>query len=200
MREGRFLTLKEVESLQVKWPTVIVYSQEFGALPIHDRLHRLAIGYLQSAKTLCNELGERDVLLTWPRASVVCFCYYHSIELFLKACIRRRAPSGERCHHDVTELKKRYLELFPERAFFDFQMPWEISIKEIEDLMGKGTIDVEQFEDKRDQVYRYMSDKEGRSPKAIHVFAPGTWLGMIEQLEDDIDRIWSNINEAEGLT
>ena len=55
--------------------------------------------------------------------------------------------------------------------------------------------DIEAFERKHDQVYRYLSDKQGRSPKGNYSFGPGAWLSMIERLEEDMIHIWDNIGK-----
>lgn len=203
MREGQIITThEEIDAIlqELKWPGVRVDSSEFGELPVHERLHQLAIGYLSSAKSLCTELGENPALLSWPRASVVCFCFRHAVELFLKSCILYRIREIQKCSHDIASLRKQYLGLYPGPAFF-FQLPmwWSLSDEDMEHLgMGKG--DLQDFEKSHDQVYRYLADKQGRSPKGLYNFGPGAWLWMIEQFEKDIDRIWANIQESEGGT
>ncbi len=200
MREGTFINSpdEELEALRnIQWPALKVDSREFGALAAHERLRQLALGYLASAKSLCTELGEQPSLLTWPRASVVCFCYRHAVELFLKSCILYRVRDIQKCSHDIASLQKQYRELYPARAFH-VQTPWSLSLQDIEEAFG-GRPDMEQFEEKQDQVYRYLSDKQGRAPKGLYNFAPGVWLWLIERLHDDIDRIWANIREAEGI-
>jgi hypothetical protein len=180
-----------------RWPGVGVSSWEFGKLPIDERLHQLALGYLRSAKILCIGLGEDPSELNWPRAAVVCFCYRHAVELFLKSCILHREPL-EKCDHDISKLRKQYFRLYPYQEFY-FKTIYDISLQEVEELLG-GRADIEDFERKDDQVYRYLSDKQGRSPKGGHMFAPGGELSVIERLEDDISRIWDRIRELDGRT
>lgn len=169
-----------------RWPGVVVISTEFGHLPVAERLRQLAFGYLESAKKLCIDLGEHPSELTWPRASVVLFCYRHSIELFLKACILQCEPLGK-CNHNIGELRKQYDRLYPQPEY-DFHTLYDISLKDVEDLLG-GQVEVEDFERKEDQVYRYFSDKDGRSPKGCYAFGLGTWLSQIEALEYNLVRI-----------
>lgn len=178
-----------------RWPGVGVDSWEFGHLPVDERLRQLSLGYLRSARKLCIGLGEDPSELTWPTAAVVCFCYRHAVELFLKSCILHREPV-EKCDHDISKLQKQYCRLYPQEEF-DFQTPYDISLEDVEELLG-GRADIEAFERKHDQVYRYLSDKQGRSPKGGHMFAPGSWLSMIERLEDDMVRIWDNIRKQDG--
>ena len=203
MRESQIITThKEMDAVlhELKWPGVMINSSEFGKLPVHDRFRQLASGYLSSAKSLCTELGENPALLTWPRALVVCCCFRHAVELFLKSCILYRILEIQKCSHDIASLKKQYFDLYPGPAFF-FQLPvwWSRSWEDLEHLgMGRG--DLQDFERSYDQVCRYFADKQGRSPKGLYNFPPGAWLWMIEQFEKDIDRIWANIQESEGGT
>lgn len=186
------------EGRTVKWPGLWVDSSAFGRLDAPKRLHGLSVGYLNSAMCLCNDLGEHPEALDWPRASAVYFCFHHSIELFLKACILTRAPAGEKLHHDVSKLQGRFLELYPDNEFL-FYTPWDIGLETIEHLMG-GRADVEEFEAKPDQVYRYLAGKDGSSAKALHIFAPGTCFFMLKRLECDIVRVWRRVVELENLS
>ncbi len=161
----------------------MVDSSEFVELPVHEQLRQLAIGYLSSAKSLCAELGENPALQTWPRALVVCSCFHHAVELFLKCCIQYRTQKIPR-GHDIASLKKEYHRLYPD-ADVVFQLPlfWSQKVEAL----------VEDFEEKLDQVYRYFIDMEGQPPKRLYKFPPAAWLWMIEQFEKDMDRIWANI-------
>jgi hypothetical protein len=205
MREGKFFkpTFTKGEdgvtvigsTLEERWPEVVVTSYQFGQLPIHERLRQMAHGYIASSRSLTVELGENPERLDWPRASAACFCFHHSIELFLKACILFKCPNENIGYHSLPKLTDRYYELFPFDKFFAFQAPWIDSPREIAHSLG-GDIDIEDFEEKNDQVFRYLSDKEGRSPKARHGFAPGVWLSMMEHFEETMRRVWDNILET----
>ena len=197
MKPGRIFQTPQ-ESLQAleneaRWPGLRVDSPQFASLPFHDRLRGLAEGYLSSAKSLCEIVGETPELLDWPRASVVCFLYRHALELFLKACIVYGGGDIHKCSHDIPILLGQYFDLYPDAAF-RIQIPWSLSMDDIESALGVRP-DVEPFEEKPDQVYRYLADRHGSQPKAIYSFAPGTWLWMIERLEDDVNRVWANIRE-----
>jgi hypothetical protein len=158
-----------------RWHGLAVDSWEFAQKPADERLHELALGYVQSAKLLCLSLGERPNELSWPRASVACFCYRHAIELFLKSCILHRIPAIERCSHDISVLPKEFLRLYTDADFY-FETPFDISLDHLDELFGVQVASVEDFERKPDQVFRYLSDKKGRSPRGLYFFAPGSWL------------------------
>lgn len=181
-----------------RWPTVFIESGAFGRLTRSERLHRLALGYVASAKTLCLELGENPETLDWPRASVACFCCYHSAELFLKACILHREPSRSLGTHAVSTLQREYHRLYPFDRYFALRTPWNMALGDIVAAFGAppGTVLREDWEEKTDQVYRYLSGKAEESPKSTFFFAPGVWLELAERLEEDYRRIWENIQEA----
>ena len=205
MREGTFIEPIE-EPLEgggirirmpyeIPWPTVGLDSEEFGHIPFHERFRQLAIGYLASAKSLTVELGENPDRLNWPRASAACFCFYHAVELFVKACILIRSPTDKVAHHDVTELKIRYHELYPHDKFFAFPCPWDWRVKDVEQAFGVEASGY-YFDGKDDQLYRYMADKLGKPPIGITIYYPGNWLRMMERFEEDMERIWENVLEV----
>ncbi len=181
-----------------RYPGIGVKSREFGQLSADERLLQLAIAYLESGKLLCGHLGENPDELSFPRGAVVSFCYRHAVELFVKSCILHREPF-DKCDHNISSLRRQYLRLYPGKEFY-FRTVYDISLQDVEELFGRGAVNIEEFERKEDQVYRYFSDKQGRSPKALHIFAPGTWLSMLDQLEIDIDRIWDRIRASESRT
>ncbi len=178
-----------------RWPGVGVATRSFGQLPQAERLRQLAIGYLESGKLLCIHLGENPGELSWPRGAVVCFCYRHAVELFVKSCILHR-ESVEKCDHNISSLRRQYFRLYPGQEFY-FRTLYDISVQEVEELLG-GRAEIEEFERKEDQLYRYFSDIQGRSPKGEYVFGPGAWLAMLDQLEVDMNRIWERIRESDS--
>lgn len=179
-----------------RYPNVGVTSWEFGQSPAPERLRQLAIAYLESGRLLCKHLGEHPDELTWPRGAVVCFCYRHAVELLLKSCILHREQI-EVCDHNISSLRRQYLRLYPGQEF-NFRTPYDISLQDIENEIGRGGIDIEGFERNKDQVYRYFSDKQERAPKGEYIFGLGTWLSMLDQLEMDICRIWDLIRASES--
>jgi len=180
-----------------RWPGLAVDSKAFGQKPVDKRLRELALGYVQSAKLLSVFLGENPDQLTWPRASVACFCYRHAVELFLKSCILLRIPAIGKCSHDISFLRREYLRLYPGEEFY-FETPYDISLDDLDKLFGVQIALVEDFERWSDQVFRYLSDKKGRSPRGLYVFGPGGWVSLHERLESDIDRVWRKISELDA--
>jgi hypothetical protein len=180
-----------------RWPGLAVNSRSFGQQPVDERLRELAIGYVQSAKLLSVFLGENPNELSWPRASVACFSYRHAVELFLKSCVLHRLPAIENCSHDISALRKEYLRLYP-GSEFNFETPFDTSLNDLDEWFGAQVAIVEEFERKPDQVFRYMSDKHGRSPRGLYFFGPGGWVSLCERLESDINRVWARIRELDS--
>ena len=88
MREGRVHAFEEPKpcrtieearerAKQIRWSEVWVESENFGKLPLHERLRQMALGYLRSAKSQCIELGENPERLDWPRGSATIFGVPH---------------------------------------------------------------------------------------------------------------------------
>ena len=107
-REGHW---EKLGKFNPAW-AAFVESSGFVSLPPHEGLYQLSIGYLQSAKSLCSELLNNTVSLDWPRASVVCYCVTHAIELFLKPGIAAKSASDQQSHHRIGKLLARYTELY----------------------------------------------------------------------------------------
>ncbi len=180
-----------------RWPGLAVDTNSFGQQSVDNRLRELALGYVQSAKLLSVVLGENPEELSWPRGSVACFCYRHALELFLKSCILHRLSAIVKWSHDISVLRKDYLRLYPGPEFH-FETPYDISLDDLDELFGVQVAIVEDFERKQDQVFRYLSDKQGRSLRGLYVFSPGAWVSRCERLESDINRIWARIRELDG--
>lgn len=171
----------------------IVDNYAFRSMAAHERLHRLSIGYLNSAVCLCQDLNKHPDVLDWPRASVVYFCLHHAIELFLKACILVRSPGEKFTHHNIDKLQDRYCELYPDlKNEFHIESPWDVGLDRASELF-QVVLDIHNFEYKTDQVYRYMTGKNGESTKSIHVFSPETGLLMTERFQNDFARIWQAV-------
>jgi hypothetical protein len=93
-------------------------------------------------------------------------------------------------------LRKEYLRLYPGTEFY-FETPYDISLDDLDELFGTQVAIVEDFERKQDQVFRYLSDKQGRSPRGLYVYSPGGWVSLCERLESEINRIWAKIRELD---
>lgn len=150
--------------------------------------------------TLCEELGEHRDRLDWPRASVVYFLVITLQSYSSKAASLLRAPSGEKLHHDVSKLQDRYCELFPElKDAFHIETPWDVGLERAEEVFGV-TLNVEGFEYNPDQVYQYMTGKNGATAKGVGRFAPGTCLLLCQRLESEFGRVWDAVNGRTGTT
>ena len=169
-----------------RWPRVIIESAVFNQEPICERLFALALAYLNTSASLCQVIGENPERQTWPDASVAYFCLHHATELFLKACILSRC-SSEKLHHDVSQLKKRYRELFPGAAC-DFHSPWTISSDDLDRLLGTRVF--EGVDRIPDQKYRYGAGRDLKPSQSISSFAPGHILNYVDYLRTRWRLIW----------
>lgn len=176
------------------WEAAEIRSDQFGGLPVHERHRRLAKAYLTAAKRLMFDLAANRDETDWPLAAVPCFCYYHAVEVFLKACILHSAPTEQVAGHDVTQLKKRYQELYPDLRYFGFPSPWDLRMEDLEKKYNLGPSGYK-FDGKGDQLYRYFAERDGSPASGTHVVVPSTWFAMILGFEADMTRIWDNIME-----
>lgn len=169
-----------------RWPESHANSIEFAELPPAERLYQLAEAYVQSARILCERLGENSDEVTWPRASVIYFCYRHAVELFLKSCILHKNPL-DACDHDIGRLRKQYATIYPESRM-DFETPYDVGFNELEEILGVP-LGLSGIEKSHDQIYRYFGDRHGAAPRSQHYFSAGSCMSMIERLEADMNRI-----------
>jgi hypothetical protein len=189
--EGTRQPLTDVELLRLQ--AGHASSSEFRTeLESHERLCALSLAYLQSAKSLCNELLLNEHLLSWPRGSVVYYCLHMAVELFLKAAIMARNGTPAKIH-SIPELVKKYRELFPGNAYH-FHTVWGMGLDDIEEAVG-ATIG-NAVDRKPEQVFRYFSGRSGELPSSTHFFSPGTWLFEIEWLEKRWTDIWSLLSKT----
>ena len=59
-------------------------------------------------------------------------------------------------------------------------------------------LNIEDFEYRPDQVYRYMTGKDGSTARGINSFAPGTCLLLCRRLENNFERVWLAVNGKPG--
>jgi hypothetical protein len=143
---------------------------------------------------LCRDAGESGQA-TWPIGSACYFNLYHATELFLKACISSKDVGAVKSIHEVANLRKKYVELFPGEQYF-FHTPWFFSADDVATLLGQ---DVFSGVDKKpDQLYRYSADRSGAPSSAIQVFTPGYLFNYMEYLQARWAAVWSSIASGGG--
>ncbi|MGH9889666.1 MAG: hypothetical protein ACREBE_29320 [bacterium] len=163
--------------LQLRWPLTGVDSSAFSAMPNVQRMHDMAVAFLESARVLCEALGG-STTISWPRASVVLSTSSHAVELFLKACILTVSPNDNVGHHNSARLVQRFDELFPT---LDPPDPvWDPQMGDIP----------------TDQLFRYGADRTGVSLEGgdTLMFSPPIWIKWIEDHELLFRQIWSAIS------
>ncbi|MEW5740441.1 MAG: hypothetical protein AB1938_16045 [Myxococcota bacterium] len=172
----------------LRWPLRGVVSEDFAALREHDRLHQMALGNLQSSKSLCIELGENPDRISWPRGAVVYYLTHFAVELFLKACLLRGGRRFDRTH-EISELQDAFDEAFPNHE--GVHTMWDINVVELAIL---GPVPDRRIPAREDQFLRYFDDDAGT--RGEWSFAPAVFISEIEGLEEQFARVWKELPAA----
>jgi HEPN domain-containing protein len=188
LSEAELKAKREAWEATLRWPLRGVVTEEFAALPEDERMYQMALGNIQSAKSLCIELGEHPERLSWPRGSVVYYLSHLAVELFLKACLLRK---GRRfATHEISELQDAFAEVFPGRK--GIQTMWDINIVELAEL-GPEPGD-RRIRAREDEKFRYFADRQGNPPRGEGSFAPAVLIPAIERLEKDFVDVWGSLS------
>ena len=165
--------------------TTIVGNWEMYGKPIPLQFLAFAEAYLDSSCRLCRILKRSTRKRTYPRAAVVLYLAFHSVELFLKAAILNKRPN-EGLHHNVEHLSKRYRILYPGKKYH-FEIPFRT------EYMGFEPPDELPTPPPQDQVNRYPINKKYGEWSGAFGFIPETFLTTLEELQSDFDRIKKEI-------
>ena len=188
--EAELKAKREAWEATLRWPLRGVHTEEFAALPEDERMYQMALGNIQSAKSLCTELGEHPERLSWPRGSVVYYLSHLAVELFLKACLLRK---GRRfATHEISELQDAFAEVFPDRE--GIETMWDINLVELAEL-GPEPGD-QRIRAREDEKFRYFADRQGNPPRGEGSFAPAVFIPLIERLEADMAQVWCSLVAA----
>lgn len=157
-----------------------------------ERFFRLSTAYLQSAKRLTLELRNNIETSGWQDACVIYYCALHSVELFYKAAILAKNPKEpiSALGHSISKLIGRYVQLYPEREY-QFRTLFDLTYSEVVRLTGNTCEPI--LEDFQEQLYRYMSDRQGKGPTGMHLFLPRVWLKWISEREEHWRSIWCKV-------
>ena len=167
----------------------MIVDSEIHHLSIPDRYFAYARAYRNAAQALCEKMTLNDGSCSWPNASVVLMLAAHAVELFLKGAILARDPVAILNHHQIDELGHEYSKLFPETSFL-WQIPFKteyvgIPEEEIDTLKKKTPIP--------SILYRYPVDKDGTAWKGLFGFMPLPFVTLLEHMENDFERIQSQL-------
>lgn len=179
---------REAWMATLRWPLRGVVTEEFRVLPEVERMYQMALGNIQSAKSLCIELGEHPERLSWPRGAVVYYLTHLAVELFLKACLLRK---GRRlATHEISELQDAFDETFPNQKCIESM--WDMNLVELAEF-GPGPGD-RRIRAREDESFRYFADRQGNPPNGEYSFAPAVFIPEIERLEEDFIDVWRSLS------
>ena len=169
----------------------MVTNSEIIHLSLPQRFFEYAQAYRNAASALCLTMTLEDKLCTWPNATVVMLLAAHATELFIKGAILVRDSSATIDHHRIDALSIEYRKQFPEPSFewdIPFKTEWpDMAEAEINEL--KKTVPIPSI------LYRYPVAKGGKEWNGAFGFEPNSFVGVLEQLERDFDRIKVQIVE-----
>ena len=109
---------------------------------------------------------------------------HHSIELFLKGLVLRKAPD-ENFNHDLEQIGNRYHSLYPGTRF-KISLPFSVKaagVKPEEQLLAQKFIRT------RTERLRYPVDKAGQPWGGAHAFEAASFLRSLDAIEHSYNRI-----------
>jgi hypothetical protein len=161
-----------------------IYSSKFDSLPITGRFDAMADAYLDSSQRLCRTLARSTKSATYERGMVVMYLVHHSVELFLKGLVLRKAPN-ETFNHDLEQLGNRYHSLYPGERFA-ISVPFSVSVRGVKN--DEKSL-AQKFIRTRTERLRYPIDKSGQPWGGASAFEARSFLQTLECLESSYARI-----------
>ena len=162
--------------------------------PVSDQLFLFADAYLESADSLCAVLCKNVDAATYAHGAVIMSLTFHALELFLKSAILRKVPTetfAGRAGHDLTNLHKRYTNLYPGNAMH-FAIPFKRELpdtKELDPQVAEELLAYVCEQNKNmpeDQLHRYPISVDGKEWKAALGFEPNSFRMTILQLRSEL--------------
>jgi hypothetical protein len=171
----------------------LVTDSELRQLPISDRLLVFADSYLNASFALTQQMASDAALCTWPNGTVALMLAAHSVELFLKGAILKRAPNANVWDHahDIDALTSDYNTIFSEPSF-DWNIPFKKNFPE--DILEEELRALKKQSPPPSILYRYPVQKGGAEWKGVFAFEPRSFLVTLQQMRDDIARIESQLS------
>jgi hypothetical protein len=178
--------------IQSRWPGILVNSEVFRRLPAPSKLYEQATAFLESARLLCEIAGSTCEKLVWSKGSVCYYCLNIATELFLKACILKSSHPQKVTTHNIPRLMKAYRQILPNKEF-NFVTPFEPSLKEVEELIGRSI--GSEVDHHPDQLFRYGTGLDGNGSAAIHQFSPDYFYSYVVYLSEIWHKAWMELSK-----
>lgn len=168
----------------------MVTDSEILHLAVPQRFFEYAHAYRNAASALCIKMTTEDASCTWPNATVVLLLAAHATELFIKGAILCRDPAATMEHHRIDDLSAEYRKLYPEPSF-----EWDIPFMtgEYPDMAETEIAALKKATPVPSILYRYPVSKGGRKWRGAFGFEPYSFLGLLEQVKYDFERIKAQI-------
>lgn len=178
----------------------MIHSQEFQDLTIAYQYFKLAHGYLEGSKELCDAMIKGDYTSEYPQTRVILHLCRQAVELFIKGAVYCNQTNKSAKGHELDTLIKKYKQKFPEPQF-QFEIPFGFENTETPKLCKKiQNILVEKikyFYVTLDQSHRYPTDNKGNSFSNPEGFIPTMFASTIEKLAKDFSRIELEIKKKD---
>jgi hypothetical protein len=170
----------------------MIHSQEFQDLTIADQYFKLAHGFLEGSKELCDAMLKGDYTPDYPQTRVILHLCRQAIELFIKGAVYCDQTNQTIEGHNLKTLNDEYKKKFPEPQF-QFEIPFGFENTETPKLCKKIqkiiTEKIRYFYATLDQSHRYPTDNKGNSFSNPEGFIPTMFASTIEKLAKDFSRI-----------
>ena len=158
---------------------------QLASLPLPQQYATYALAYLDSAQRLCGVLARSHRKATFERGAVVHYLAAHSIELFLKGAILRRA-AAEKLTHDLDHLHKRYKKLYPEKRY-KLENPFQTNYPD-----GMSSADkrmLKALTPPTDQLFRYPNDRDGNPWIGAHGIQANLFQQQLTTLRQEFEHL-----------
>jgi len=155
----------------------------FDAEDTPEQFRVLSLAYLDASERLAMELDDGTWAPSYHRGQVTLWLALHASELFLKACIRKAAPSEVKNLHSLGELRLAFAAHFPtlefEPPFGPEPMPADWTTMEMA-LKSDKT---------QHEQLRYPVDRANNPWPGSRSFYPAMFVSELRQLRKDIERV-----------
>lgn len=164
---------------------------------VPEQLFEFSGAYLESSEVLCDNLCSDVTRANYAHGAVIMSLAFHSVELFLKACILKRHPDeqcGGKSGHDLNALSKRYSKLYPKKEF-QFEVPFRRETPELGGMVAEEFAELLAYVQERnkkvpeDQRHRYPTGIDGKTWGGAFGFEPNSFLVTLRELQHVYARI-----------
>lgn len=168
----------------------MVTDAEILHLTAPQRFFEYAEAYRNAAIALCFKMTAEDTSCTWPNAAVVLLLAAHATELFIKGVILCRDSTATIEHHNIDNLSTEYRKHYPEPEF-EWDIPFQTEYPDIAEIEIEA---LKKLSPAPSILYRYPVARDGKEWGGVFGFEPHSFLGVLEQVKRDFDRIKAQID------